>query len=281
MAMKKRAAVRGDTNSAVLSARVYDAGTEVEVSSSDLQQRAEPITSPYAADIVFVTAGVDVQSSRLEVTYLAHHLDGSATVLNHLELMGDTSGNAVWESLDAALGAVFPLADGRKLGIRATAVDCGFAIDQVLNFVGLQRRKSRATYPVKAYGGFDRMPLARGGKIKGKICHLAVGVDRVKQETQKRLASQPTEPGYIRLPNHLLPEYFDGLASEKLVSRAVRGVSRYEYHRIYRENDPFDCLVYAIAIAKAVDMKTINKPRASTFDPRVIPAMAAELNRSG
>jgi phage terminase large subunit GpA-like protein len=39
-------------------AQVYDAGTEVELSSSELQQRAEPIAAPYAANILFVTAGV-------------------------------------------------------------------------------------------------------------------------------------------------------------------------------------------------------------------------------
>lgn len=88
-------------------ARVYDAGTEVELSSSDLQQRAEPIAPPYAADIVFITAGVDVQSDRLECTFLAHHANGTASVLNHLKLMGDTSGDAVWQTLDAALGRCF------------------------------------------------------------------------------------------------------------------------------------------------------------------------------
>ena len=58
-------------------ALVYDAGTEVELSSSELQQRAEPIVVPWASDILFVTAGVDVQSNRLECTFLAHHADGT------------------------------------------------------------------------------------------------------------------------------------------------------------------------------------------------------------
>jgi phage terminase large subunit GpA-like protein len=33
-------------------AQVYDAGTEVELSSSELQQRAEPIMQPYASNRV-------------------------------------------------------------------------------------------------------------------------------------------------------------------------------------------------------------------------------------
>jgi phage terminase large subunit GpA-like protein len=42
-------------------AEVYDAGTEVELSPSELHQRAELIAPPYAANISFITAGVDVQ----------------------------------------------------------------------------------------------------------------------------------------------------------------------------------------------------------------------------
>jgi phage terminase large subunit GpA-like protein len=259
-------------------ARVYDAGTEVELSSSDLQQRAEPLTPPYSANVAFVTAGVDVQSDRVEVTFLAHHSDGTASVLNHLKLMGDTSGDAVWLELDTALGTTFPRADGGALDIQMTAVDSGFNADQVLKFVHAQRRKSRTVYPIKGVGGFDRLPLAKGGRLKGQTQLLAVGVDRVKQEVQKRLAMQEMGPGYIRLPSHLPSEYFDGLASEELRVRYVKGAPRHEYHRTYRQNEPFDCLIYAVAIAKAVDVQKVNKPATPAFDPQAYAKAAAQLN---
>jgi phage terminase large subunit GpA-like protein len=241
-------------------AQVYDAGTEVDLSSSELQQRAEPIGQPYAANILFVTAGVDVQGDRLECTLLAHHADQTRSVLNHIKFMGDTSGDGVWQQLDTALGAIFPLASGRKLPVQITAIDSGFSADQVMRFVQAQRRKSRAIYAVKGVSGFDRMPLARGGRLKGQMQLLVVGVDAVKHATQKHLAMQEIGPGFIRLPDHLGPEYFEGLASEELRVRTVKGVPRYEYHRIVRQNEPLDCLIYASAIARMVTVQPTTTP---------------------
>ena len=235
-------------------AQTYDAGTEVELSASELQQRAERIATPYAADITFVSAAVDVQSDRLECTFLAHHADQTFSVLNHFKLIGDTSGDAVWAQLDGALGTTFDTADGRSLPVRIAAVDSGFNADQVLKFVRAQRLKSRATHVVKGMGGFDRMPLARGGRLKGQMPLLIVGVDAVKLSVQKALALQdPGAPGFIRLPDHLDADYFEGLASEELRVRYVKGAPRYEYHRTVKRNEPLDCLVYATAIAKALN----------------------------
>lgn len=241
-------------------AQVYDAGTEVELSSSELQQRAELISRPYPADILFVTAGVDVQGDRLECTFLAHHADGTRTVLNHLKLVGDTSGNAVWGGLDRALGETFTLSDGREVGVQATAVDSGFNADQVMKFVHEQRRKRRATYAVKGKSGFDRVPLSKGGTLKGQMQLLIVGVDTVKHSVQKHLAMPEIEAGYIRLPDHLPAEYFNGLASEELRVRYINGNPRHFYHRTVRQNEPLDCLIYASAIAKMVNVQSITTP---------------------
>lgn len=241
-------------------AEVYDAGTEVELTSSELQQRAEPIAAPYAANIQFITAGVDVQSNRLECTFLAHHADATSSVLNHLKLMGDTSGNEVWQALDTALGFVFMLANGKSLNVMATAVDSGFNADQVTAFVNAQRRKSRQCFAVKGRSGFDQPALKWGGKLKGVLKLLLVGVDVVKLSVQKHLAMQTVGPGFIRLPNHLPPEYFEGLAAEELRVKIVKGAPRYEYHRTYRFNEPLDCLTYAKAIAQTVPKQALTPP---------------------
>lgn len=256
-------------------AQVYDAGTEVELSSSELQQRAEAVGQPYNSNILFITAGVDVQGNRLECTFLAHQADGTQTVLNHLKLIGDTSGDAIWLALDNTLGTEFTLSNGRKLSVQATAVDSGFNADQVMKFVLSQRRKSRSCHAVKGMSGFDRLPLARGGRLKGQMQLLVVGVDTVKHSVQKHLAMQEMGPGFIRLPDHLPPDYFDGLASEELRVRYVKGAPRHEYHRVFRHNEPLDCLVYATAIAKVVSVQAITAP--ATAGPS-IKELAAKLH---
>jgi phage terminase large subunit GpA-like protein len=241
-------------------AEVFDAGTEVELTASELQQRAEPIASPYAANMQLVTAGVDVQSNRLECLFLGHHADATYTVLNHLKLMGDTSGNEVWQALDVALGTVFPLANGKSLNVMATAVDSGFNADQVTAFVNAQRRKSRACFAVKGRSGFDQPALKWGGRLKGVLKLLLVGVDAVKLTVQKRLAMQTVGPGFIRLPDHLPPEFFEGIAAEELRVKIVKGAPRFEYHRTYRFNEPIDCLTYATAIAEMVPKQALTPP---------------------
>ena len=255
-------------------AEVYDAGTEVELTASELQQRGESIAAPYTANIQFITCGVDVQGNRLEASFLAHHADETHTVLNHLKLMGDTSGNEVWQSLDVALGTIFPLANGKSLGVMATAVDSGFNADKVTAFVTSQRRKSRQCYAVKGRSGFDQPALKWGGRLKGVMKLLLVGVDGVKLTVQKHLAMQTVGPGYIRLPDHLPPEYFEGLAAEELRVKIVKGAPRFEYHRTYRFNEPLDCLTYAKAIAQWVPKQPLTPP---TPGPS-IKELAAKLN---
>jgi phage terminase large subunit GpA-like protein len=240
-------------------AQVYDAGTEVELSSSELQQQASALAPPYAADIAFVTCGVDLQGDRLEVTSLAHHADGSHSVLNHHKLMGDPSGNAVWQELDRVLGAAFTLADGRALPIAATAIDSGFSTERVLAFVAAQRAKSRRIVPVRGKSGFERDPVSWGRKIRGQTQRVIVGVDVIKRDVQRRLARHDVDLPPIRLPDHLPPEYFQGLASEELRARSVKGFTVYEYHRTFKQNEPLDCLVYATAIGKLINPQTVNK----------------------
>jgi phage terminase large subunit GpA-like protein len=239
---------------------VFDAGVEVELTASELAARAEPIAAPFASDIKFITAGVDVQSNRLECTFMAHHADDTHAILNHLKLMGDSSGDAVWQSLDAVLGTVFPLQNGQSLNVAVVAVDAGFNADQVMKFVHSQRRKSRACYAVKGKAGFGEPALRWGGRLKGQMKLLLVGVDGVKLIVQKHLALQTIGPGYIRLPDHLPPEYFEGLASEELRVKIVKGAPRYEFFRTYRQNEPLDCACYAKAIAQAIPKQVLAPP---------------------
>jgi len=258
-------------------AQVYDAGTEVELSSSELQQAAIALAPPYAADILTITAGVDVQDNRLEVTYLAHHASGPQSVLNHLKLMGDPSGNAVWQELDNALGQTFALADGRILPVAATAIDSGFSTERVLAFVTAQRQKSRRIAPIRGKQGFERDPITWGQRLKGQTQRLIVGVDVLKRDIQRRLARHDDELPPIWLPEHLPPEYFQGLASEELRARSVKGFTRYEYHRTFKQNEPLDCLVYAIAIGKLIP-QTPPKPPAPSTPKLSVAEMARRLH---
>ena len=242
-------------------AQTFDSDTEVELDATDLQQRAEPIRPPYLSDIAFITAGVDVQGDWLECTFLAHHTDQTKSVLSHVRRDGSTLDAEVWRAIDADLEAVFPLADGRKLMVAATAVDSGgHRADQVIDFVEARRRKGRRTFAIKGVAGFDRQSIKWGGKLKDRMRILLVGVDAVKHALQARLSMTAIGPGYIRLPDHLGREYFEGIASEELITKRVNGVAKQRYKPIVTRNEPWDCLVYAYAIEGTVPVRSITAP---------------------
>ncbi len=235
-------------------ARVYDAAAEAVVSSFELQEQAIAIKPPYSSDIVLVTAGVDVQGNRLEATLLAHHADESHSVLHHHKLMGDPTGTAVWGDLDNVLGSTFPLSDGRVLAVAATGIDSGYYTDRALAFVTAQRAKSRRIAPVRGVKGFGNSELTRWGRRIGRQTQrLLVSVSDFKYGIYRRLArSDDSDIPAIRLPDHLPEEYFKGVAGEELRSKNVRGFTEYSFTRIYVQNEPLDCLVYALAIGRQV-----------------------------
>ena len=249
----------------------------VALDAETLRTRAVPLRAPYPAEIAFVTAGVDVQADRVEVTFLGSMRAGVQAVLNHRKIPGDTSGSAVWDTLDAALGETFPLADGRRVSVAVTAIDAGYQTSAVVDFVMRQRAQARQCFAVKGVSGFDKPDVKMGGKFKGLVSGVLVGVDMLKVNLQRRLSMSTIGPGFLYLPDHLGPEYFDGLAAEKLVTRYVRGFARKEWHMAARSgggNEPLDCLAYAAAISKLVTRPAAGAPAAQTD----VATMAAELH---
>ncbi len=232
-----------------------DVIAETEVVASELQARAVTIETPYPADIQFVTAGVDVQADRLEMTILAHAKNRVRYVFDHVAFNGDTTTETPWQALDRALGATFKLADKRELPFSAIAIDSGYATTRVCEFVVTQRQKQRRVHAIKGVtGGWDR-PLLRGGsKIKGLTRVMLISVDPAKAALQRALnQKEPNEPNFIELPAHLASNYFDQLSAERLTVTYKRG---YAIHRFEKEpharNEGLDCLVYADAIAGLV-----------------------------
>lgn len=258
-------------------AEPFDDGAEIKLDASELQQRAEPIAAPYPAALQMVVAGVDVQADRVEITYAGIAPDNVVYVLNHFAIHGDTSGAQVWRDLDAAIGnARFPTADRRNLPLSSVAIDSGYNTTQVAQFCADQRQKSRAVFAVKGVSGFDKPIIRRGNTLKGLTTLHLVGVDTVKASIHRRLSMQELGPGFIHLPDHLDPSYFDGLTVETLKTTFRRGYARQEFQMSARSgggNEPLDCLAYALAIATATKPPSA-KPKHQTS----IADLAARLN---
>jgi phage terminase large subunit GpA-like protein len=91
-----------------------------------LAQRAEPFSlEAVPEDVLAITAGIDTQRDRLEVTLLGWARDGTTFVLGHSVIWGLPEAAATWQELDDLLKMRFSHQLSGKIGIDAAAIDSG------------------------------------------------------------------------------------------------------------------------------------------------------------
>jgi phage terminase large subunit GpA-like protein len=238
----------------------------------ELAARAEPIgLDRMPAEILWLTAGCDVQDDRLEVAIVGHQRDGEAAVLGYRVLWGPVDGEEVWRELDDLLRETWPHpVGGARIGISAAAVD-GSDGDHLPYVDGFCRgRFARRVVRIKGAPGFSRAPLQRSTQ-KGAPWFL-VGVDAVKAALVNRLA----RPGTIRFSDSLEPTFYSQLCSERLVVRYSRGRPVRAFERVKGARaEALDGVTYALAvkglIGQSLDSREaeLSTPAAPKAVPRV------------
>jgi phage terminase large subunit GpA-like protein len=196
---------------------------------------------------LLLTAGVDLQIDRIEVSVVGWTKANHALVLEHGTLWGNPeTDRAPWAELDELLRARFPHPFGASIGIAATIVDSGFATERAYEFCGPRLRLR--CFAGKGIPGTARTPVVisktRAGNER-RIRLALVGVDVVKGQVFSRL-----EPGRsVRFSNTLTADYFEQLSSERRVVTMVRGQPKacFEKKSRHARAETLDCLVYAFA----------------------------------
>ena len=197
-----------------------------------------------------ITAGVDVQKDRLEMTVVGWGIGEEAWVLDHIILPGDTAGAEVWQDLEVALQEHRP---------DAVAVDSGFNASQVYAFV----HRHRYCMAVKGATGFSR-PIVEDRRKRAQRLRRAakrgapvelVGVDAGKVLVYSRLRIRAPGPGFVHFPDEPAfdDEYFSQLTAEKLVVKHRFGRASQEWVQTRPRNEALDCFVYALAALRLSD----------------------------
>lgn len=217
-----------------------------ELAEDELASRAEPWgLEAVPEDALAMTAGVDVQHDRLEVTFAGWAEDGTAFVLGHRVIWGAWDDDATWAQLDTLLQTRAPHALGGRIGLDAVAIDAGDGqtMDAVMHFV--RPRQRRRFMAIKGAGGISRALIERSSSRHRSGTKLwIVGVDAAKSQLFARLARGAS----IRFSADLPRVWFEQLASERQVVRYRRGQPTRSYERIPgRRAEALDCLVYALA----------------------------------
>jgi len=219
-------------------------GVGEELDEEALKARAEGFSlDDIPAEVLAITAGVDVQDDRFEATIVGWTRTGDILVLGHVVVWGGPGDEAAWVELEALLRTRWRHPHGGWLKVDAAVVDSGDGdwTDAVYRFCF--PRLGRRIMAGKGVPGTRPAIQMSSGKVKGGRLFL-IGVDGLKGQIMHRLARGTS----IRFSASLEPVYFEQLTSERKIVRRVRGqpVRRFE-RKPGAQAEALDCLVYAMA----------------------------------
>lgn len=220
-----------------------------ELDEKEIADRCEEFgLSALPEDALAITAGIDTQHDRLEVTLMGWGRDETAFILGHIVVWGNWDDNATWAELDEVLKTRWAHPLGGTLGVEAAVVDAGDGVtmEAVMGFCGPRQRLK----VMAGKGVSGTRPFIEPSKSKTKTARLwIVGVDGIKTAIMARLGRR----GSIRFSADLPPVWYEQLASERAVVRYVRGQPQRRFERVPgRRAEALDCVVYAIAARQAL-----------------------------
>lgn len=248
--------------------RVWEDPGALDLSKMDAQALAVEEAADGWRHAVAITAGIDVQGDRFEITICAWRGTGyddyACHVLDHLTLEGSTDDPAHWQALSDRVAA----AEYGRHRIRLAFIDAGYQTDLVLRFVAQRRRE----------GALNIAACRGSGQVDAKYLHHVAEKDRAgqKRTAARRLVSRPADIyvlGVNQIKNalaaamkagtkrltfapHLTSEYYKQMQSETRERRRERGRDVLRWLKAPGvRNEALDCWNYAFAAFHALRLK--------------------------
>lgn len=210
---------------------------------------------PLPAGVRVITAGVDVQPTRLEVEIVGWGQRQESWSLAYLVLDGDPTvpdgaEGSVWQALDAALAEPWAHPSGVDLQVAACCVDSGGANTADV-YAYCLTRSARRIWAIKGAPGAGRSiwPIKASKAAKSKVQLYVLGVDSAKEQFYGRLRIEQPGPGFCHFPTGRPSNYFVGLVSERPIRSYRHGHVKTIWEKISSKirNEALDCRVYATA----------------------------------
>ena len=223
-----------------------------------------PFNKP-SKEVVFITAGADVQKDRIEVEIVGWCKQKRSYSLDYRVLMGDTTSQDVWDKLKAIVNESWERSDGVIMPLRLMAVDTGYNTQHVYQFC--RQFDANKVMPIKGQdhqmviiSAPKQVDITIKGKKIGKVRLFHVAVNMLKSEFYGWLRQRIDEttgevpPGYCHFPEYG-PDHFKGLTAEALKPvKTKSGYIRFEWVKTYERNEQLDARVYARAAASIIGM---------------------------
>jgi phage terminase large subunit GpA-like protein len=221
-----------------------------EIDDHLLASRVKPFgIEEIPVEVLIISAGLDVQDDRIEITLLGWNRKGEIFILAHFVFWGSPDENSLWIEVDDFLKSrwIHPL--GGQIGIDAAIVDSGDGdwTQKVYDFCF--PRASRHIMAGKGVGGSRPVIEASRGKVKGGGRLWVMGVDVIKTQLFDRLQRNQM----INFSKDLPAVFFEQLCAERRITRYYKGRPIRRFEPISgRRNEALDCVTMAIAARAAI-----------------------------
>lgn len=255
-------------------------GTQID--AHFLEQRAEDfgeneeLRIPHGVGVL--TAGVDVQGDRLEVTIWGWGAHEESWVLAWEQLHGDPGQDDVWRDLDRFLQETLTHQSGAPVKIEAVCIDANYQSDRVHRFC--IPRVHRNIIPVIGRDGPGRKliepprPDRYKRSARERNPSYVVGTDTAKALLYSRLRLTKDGEGkppreYVHFNSSLDSVFYDQLTSERLVTVYKGGRPTRAWKLMAdRRNEVLDQANYAAAALKFLTIGRVPKLKLSELAER-------------
>ena len=214
------------------------------VSEDELMTRLEEYDGEIPTGVLCLTAGVDVQNNRLELSIYGIGANVEIYGIKHDVIFGKATSDTTWRKLDEVLNKTYRFKDGAGIKIARTFIDSGFSTDSVYKYC----RGKPNRFAIKGLGGAGVPFIHKIHFIKDKTLPLVIlGVNDGKSQFYSRLETiHYGKDG--KIIRGFDKTFFKGLTGERLVAKKVGGrlISTYEKISHDVRNEPLDCAVYAL-----------------------------------
>lgn len=208
---------------------------------------------------LMLTAGVDVQRNRWEITVYGWGRGMESWVVDVAVLEGNPAVDDEWDQVTAYLQRRYVQAwHGGSMGISATSIDSSDQTQAVYNWVSKAQHVLPHLRAIKGDGN-DGVSIVgpsslqeinwRGRKVARGIKLWRVGVDGAKDLLLGQLAVDKPGPGYVHFSNELPREFYEQLTAEQRVLAKVNGRDAYRWVKRRPRNEQLDNRNYALHAA--------------------------------
>jgi phage terminase large subunit GpA-like protein len=260
------------------------------INPGSLMARREEYGPTIPADVVLLTAGVDVQDDRLEVKIKGWCRADRSRLIEYIVLPGLTETDTrPWHDLALLLERSFPHEYGMALKLAAMGIDSGgHATKQVYDFC--RPREARRVWAFKGSGKVGHPIAGRPSRNNaGKVPLRMIGTDAAKRLVMSRLRLEKPGPGFMHFPMSVDEEYFAQLTAESLIKIREKNTIKAIWKKNRTRNEALDCEVLNIATLAALNanldqlaarMETQTAEKKASLDKEVEPKEADPVNRN-